>query len=66
MRNFRIYSFSNFQIYYTAVLTVVIMLFLTSPVIIYLITERLYLLTTFIHSHFKLFSSLLAIWKNDD
>lgn len=63
MRNFRIYSFNNFQIYYTAVLTVVIMLFLTSPVIIFLITGRLYVLTTFIHSHFKLQSiSHLKKW----
>jgi len=38
----RIYSFNNFSIYHTAVLTIVIVLYLTPPVFIYLITGNLY------------------------
>ena len=43
-----IYSFNNFLIYHIAVLATVIMLFITSPVLIYLITGSMYLLTTFL------------------
>jgi len=39
---------SNFQIYHTAVLNIVISLYITSPGLTYLITESVYLLTTFI------------------
>ena len=48
MRTFRICSFSNFQIYHTVVLTIVIMMYIASPILIYLITVSLYLLTTFV------------------
>ena len=41
MRTFKIYSHSNLQEYNTAVLTVVIMLYLTLPGIIYLLTGNL-------------------------
>lgn len=44
----RIYSLSNFQIWHTTKFTLVIMLYITSSVLIYLITKSLYLLTTFI------------------
>ena len=44
----RVYFVNNFPIYPTAVLAIVIMLYITSLVFIYLITERLYLLTTFL------------------
>ena len=47
----RIYSLSNLQIWHTAKFTLVIMLYITSLVLIYLITKSLYLLTTFIHFH---------------
>ena len=46
MWTFRIYSLSNFQIYYTAVLTTVVLLYVTSSV---LIPVSLYLLTTFMN-----------------
>lgn len=45
----RIYSPSNFQIYSIWLLTIVIMLYITSPELIYLISGSLYLLTTFTH-----------------
>ena len=48
MRTLRIYSLYNFPMYHTAVLAIVIMLYITSLVLIYLITESLYLLTTFL------------------
>ena len=44
----RIYSLSNFQIWHTTKFTLVIMLYITSSVLIYLITQSLYLLTTLI------------------
>ena len=46
---FKIYSLSNFQIYHGMLLTVVIMLYITSSGLIYLITGSLYLLTIFTH-----------------
>ena len=48
MRTLRTYSFNKFQIYHTAGLTIVIMLYIISPGLIYLISGSLYLLTTFI------------------
>ena len=47
MRTRRIYFLNSFHIYHTAVLTVVIKLYVTSLVLIYLITGSLYLLITF-------------------
>ena len=47
------YCLSNFQIHNTVLLTIVTMLFTTSPELLYFITGSLYLLTTithFIHS----------------
>lgn len=44
----RIYSLSNFQIWHTTKFTLVIMLYVTSSVLIYLITKSLYLLTILI------------------
>ena len=41
MRTFRIYSLSIFPIYHTALLAIVIMLHITSPVLTYLITGSL-------------------------
>ena len=46
MRNLRVYFPNSFEIYHMAVLTIVIMLYITSLVIISLITESFYLLTT--------------------
>lgn len=43
MRILMIYSLNNFRIYHTAALVLVIMLFITFPVLIYLITGRLYI-----------------------
>ena len=43
MSTFKIYSLFSFQIYHTAVLTIVIMFYVTSPEIIFLITVNLYL-----------------------
>ena len=48
MTTFRIYSLSNFKIYHKIVLTMFFMFHITFPVLIYLITGGLYLLTTFI------------------
>ena len=46
MRNLRTYySLNNFPMYHTTVLTMVIMLHITFPVLFYLITGSLYLLT---------------------
>ena len=39
MRNFRIYSLSNFQIYHTVMLILVIMLYIISPVCTNFITK---------------------------
>ena len=47
METFKIYSLSNFQICNTVLLTLVTMLYVTSPGLIYLITGSLYLLTPF-------------------
>lgn len=44
----RICPLSNFRIWHTTKFTLVIMLYITSLVLIYLITKGLYLLTTFI------------------
>ena len=49
MRMFKIYSFSNFQISNTILLTIVIMPYITSPALICLITGSEYLLTPFTH-----------------
>ena len=48
MRTFRIYSLNNFPIYPSAVETLVIMLDITSPVLIYLVTGSLDLSNSFI------------------
>ena len=45
MRTFIIYSLNNYTIYHTAVLTIVIMLYITFLVLIYLITGSVYLLS---------------------
>ena len=45
---FRIYSLSSCQICHTVVLITVVMLYITSPGLVYLITGSLYLWTTFI------------------
>ena len=47
MRNLNIYPFNNFLIYYTLPLAIVIILYITSLVLIYLITESLCILITF-------------------
>lgn len=52
MRTPRIYFKKYFHIYFTAELTIVIMLYITSIVFIYLVTECLYLLPPFSHSLF--------------
>ena len=44
MKTLKIYSFSNFHVYDTVSLTIVTMLFITSPGLIYFITGSLYLL----------------------
>ena len=49
VRTCKVYSFSNFQIYYTASLTVVNMLYITFTEFINPETGSLYLLTTFTH-----------------
>ena len=49
MRTFKVYSFNNFQIYSTVLLTIVDTVYITSPELINLKTESLYLLTTFAH-----------------
>ena len=46
-KTFKIHSLSNFQIYNTVLLTVVTMLYITSPGLIHLITGCLYPLTVF-------------------
>lgn len=42
------YTLANFQTHHTAMLTIVILLYITSPILSYLITESLCLLATFI------------------
>ena len=49
MRTFVIYSLSNFQIYHTTVLIIVIILYITLLPLIYLTTGSLYVLTIFIY-----------------
>ena len=49
MRKFKIYSLSDFQICNTILLTMVAMLYITSPWLTYFITGSLYLLTPFTH-----------------
>jgi len=48
MRTFIIYSLNNYTIYHTAVLTIVIMLYITSLILVKLKTENLYLGSTFL------------------
>ena len=48
MRTLRIYYLNNFHIQCTAVFSIFIMLYITSLILIYLITGSLYLLTVFI------------------
>ena len=48
MRTFIIYSLNNYTIYHTAVLTTVIMLYITSLILIKLKTGNLYLGSTFL------------------
>ena len=48
MRTLRISSLNNFPIYYTAALGVAVLLDVTSPVLICLMTASLYLLPTFL------------------
>ena len=45
MRTLRIYSLNNFPIYHIAVLAIIIMLYITYLVLIYLITGNVLLLT---------------------
>lgn len=51
MKMLRIYSLNHFPIYHTSVLAI-IMLYIISPVLIYLIIGILYLLTIFLYSPF--------------
>ena len=48
-RALKIYSLRNFQVYNMLLLTILIMLFITSPGLIHLIARSLYPLTFFIH-----------------
>ena len=48
MRTLRIYSLTNFSIYHTAVLTIVVMLYIPSLVLIYLTTRSVHSLITFL------------------
>ena len=49
MRAFKTYSLSNFQIPNAVLITLVTMLYITSPGLIYFITGYVYLLTLFTH-----------------
>lgn len=49
MRNSKIYFLSSFQICNTVLSTIVTMLYMTSPELIYLIPRSLYLFTPFTH-----------------
>ena len=49
MKAYKIYSLSNFQIYSSVLLTVVTLLYIASPGLIYSITGSVYLSTPFIH-----------------
>lgn len=52
MRTLTICSLNNYPIYQTVVLAILIMLYITSLVILYVITGRLYFLTTFLQFYF--------------
>jgi len=60
MRTHGVYSLYNFQLCHTPVSAIVIVLYVISLAIIYILTESLYLLTTFIQS----LSSLAPISDN--
>ena len=60
MRTLRIYSIRNFPICHTAVLTIVITLYIIPLVLIYLITGSVYFLTTFLQSQ-PLTTSLIKV-----
>ena len=60
MRALSIYSLYNFQLFHTPVSAIVIVLYVISLAIIYILTESLYLVTTFIQS----LSSLAPISDN--
>ena len=49
MRTSKVYAISNFQIHSTVLLTVVTLLYITSPELIHLIPGSFCLLTTFAH-----------------
>ena len=49
IKTYKIYSFSNFQIYNMVLSTAVTILCIIFPELVYFITESLYLLTSFIH-----------------
>ena len=49
MKTFKIYSLSSFQIHKTVLLTIIIMLYITSPGLTYFITKSLYILITYTH-----------------
>ena len=49
MRTFKIYSLCKFKIYNSVLLTIVTMLYSTTPGLIYFITASFYLLTIFTH-----------------
>ena len=61
MRTLRIYSLNNVHVYYRAVLTIVAMLYITSPALVYLVTGSLYLLATFLH---KILLSPISLFLN--
>ena len=62
MRNFKIYSLCSFQICNTVLLTMVSMVCITSPWLIYFMTGSLYLLTSFTPSHIFLPTSMPHLW----
>ena len=53
MRAFRTYFLNNFQRFHTAVLTIIIILYITSPVLTYLVTGSLCLLTMSLEFQFQ-------------
>ena len=60
IRTFNIYPLSNFQICNAVLLTLVIMLYITLPWLIYFITESLFVLNAF--THFALQQSVLCMY----
>ena len=66
-RTFKIYSLSNFQIYNTVLLTIITMLCITVPGLLYLVTGSLYLLTIFIYLsiffNVKYLASMLSLFN---